>query len=215
MARRSILHVSRNPNPRLAAASARFIGAEVEIVHAAPLAPGEDARFRPLNPTLLLPILKEPGRAIWECDAVVCRMAMMAGSDFFPRDDRLPELLKWISWGKENFVRACNMVQFELGTKLRYDLGPSDMREVDAGTALFHTSAQLLDAELRGAWLLGSAPSYADFRMATFLPFNDIMRLPLGEYPALSAWYAGLCELPEWRDPFDGIEMPALPPVRP
>lgn len=215
MARRPILHVSRNPNPRLAVASARFIGADVEIVHAAPLAPGEDARFRSLNPTLLLPILEEIDRATWECDAVVCRMAMLSGSDFFPLDDRLPELVRWISWGMASFVRACDMVQFELGTKRRYDLGPSDMRAVNEGTDLFHASARLLDAELNGPWLLGSAPSYADFRMATFLPFNGIMELPLDQYPALSAWYSRLCGFAEWRNPFDGIEMPALPPVRP
>lgn len=210
---RPVLHASRNPNPRLAAAAARFIGADVDIVFATPLAPGQDQRFRPLNPTLLLPILEEDARSTWECDAVACRLAMLTGSDFWPLDERLPELVRWISWGKENFVRGCDMVQFELGTKRRYALGPPVARVIEEGTALFHRAAALLDAELRGDWLLGDRPSYADFRMATFLPFNDIMQLPLARYRAVAAWHDRLLGLDAWRDPFEGVDMPELPPI--
>ncbi len=210
---RPILHVSRNPNPRLAAASARFIGADVDIIFAAPLAPGQDEQFRPLNPTLLLPILQEDSGSTWECDAVVCRMSMLSGSDFWPLDERLPELVRWISWGKENFVRACDMVQFELGTKRRYNLGQTDDRAIKEGTMLFHRSASLLDTQMYSDWLLGDKPSYADFRMATFLPFNDIMQLPLDHYPTVAAWHDRLQDLDAWRDPFDGVSIPALPPI--
>ena len=62
-------------------------------------------------------------------------------------------------------------------------------------------------------WLLASGLSYADFRMATFLPFNDIARLPLGEHPALQAWYGRLMALPGWANPFAGLNAPELPPV--
>ncbi len=48
---------SRNPNPRLAVAAARQIQAPVTFEFAAPLAPGQAERYRPLNPALRLPIL--------------------------------------------------------------------------------------------------------------------------------------------------------------
>jgi len=62
--------------------------------------------------------------------------------------------------------------------------------------------------------LTGDAVSYCDFRMATFLPFNDVAELPISQYPAICRWYDGLCEIDAWRDPFRGIDAPELPPVK-
>ncbi|TIU74544.1 MAG: glutathione S-transferase family protein, partial [Mesorhizobium sp.] len=56
--------------------------------------------------------------------------------------------------------------------------------------------------------------SYADFRMATFLPFNDAARLPLDDYPAIRRWYGRLEAIDAWRDPFQGLEAPPLAPVK-
>ena len=46
---------SRNPNPRLAVAVARHVGAAVDFEFAAPLAPGQAGRHPVLNPTPRLP----------------------------------------------------------------------------------------------------------------------------------------------------------------
>ncbi|RUY63130.1 glutathione binding-like protein, partial [Mesorhizobium sp. M7A.F.Ca.CA.001.05.1.1] len=62
-------------------------------------------------------------------------------------------------------------------------------------------------------WLVGNSVSYADFRMATFLPFNDAARLPLDDYPSVSRWYRRLEDIDAWRDPFKGMDAPELPPV--
>ncbi len=140
----------------------------------------------------------------------------MTVSDFWRQGRDAPEMIRWISWGKETFVRACDMVQYELGTRRLYDQGPTDRAVLADGIARFHDAAPILDAHLAGRdWLVGDSPSYADFRMASFLPFNDIMRLPLADYPALAAWEARLRGLPFWDDPFAGLDAPALPPVVP
>ena len=111
-------------------------------------------------------------------------------------------------------MRACDVVHFERGTKQRYGIGPIDEELVTEGLGAFHESAAILDVHLgRRDWLLASGMSYADFRMATFLPFNDAARLPLDHYPAVSAWWARLDALPAWTDPFKGLDAPALPAV--
>ena len=111
---------SRNPNPRLAVAVARQVSAPVEFEFAAPLAPGQAERYRPLNPCLRLPILVLPGGgSLWEADAIACRLSQAAGSDFWRTGAAEPSMIQWLSWGKENFVRACEMVQFERVTKQR------------------------------------------------------------------------------------------------
>jgi len=205
---------SRNPNPRLAVAVARHLNAKVDFEFAAPMAPGQSERYRALNPNLLLPILQGPGKSLWEADAIACRLSREAGSDFWRTGDDEPEMVQWLSWGKENFARACDMVHFERGTKQRYGLGAVDRQRVEEGLRRFGTSAALLDAELsRKTWLVGDSVSYADFRMAAFLPFNDVARLPLSDYPFLERWYGHLEELDAWRDPFKGLEAPALPRI--
>lgn len=210
------LFFSRNPNPRLAVAVARYLQAKVEFEFAAPMAPGQAERFRPLNPNLALPILAGSWGSLWEADAIACRLSRDARSDFWRTGDDEPEMIRWLSWGKENFVRACDTVHFERGTKQRYGLGPIDRTLIEEGLGQFRMAAGLLEAELVDRqWLVGTSVSYADFRMATFLPFNDVAGLPLGDYPSVLAWYRRLEAIDAWRDPFDGLEAPLLPPVKP
>jgi len=206
---------SRNPNPRLAVATARHLQAPVEYECAAPLAPGQAARYRPLNPALRLPILVyDDGRSLWEADAIACRLSREAGSSFWRSGADEPAMIQWLSWGKQNFVRACDMVQFEYVTKQRYGLGPVDAGEVQKGLELFAESAALLEEQLSGRpWLLEDGMSYADFRMASFLPHHELAGLPLDDHPALRAWYARIEALPAWSDPFAGLDAPELPPV--
>jgi glutathione S-transferase len=208
------LFFSRNPNPRLAVAVARHLDAAVEFEFAAPFASGQAERFRPLNPNLSIPILVEAGNNLWEADAIACRLSRAVRSEFWRTGDDEPEMIRWLSWGKENFVRACDTVHFERGTKLRYGLGAIDQAQIARGLAQFRTAAAILDAELSArTWLVGDRVSYADFRMASFLPYNDVAQLPLAEYPVVSRWYGQLEAIAAWRDPFRGLDAPALPPV--
>lgn len=205
---------SRNPNPRLAVATARYLKAQIAFEFASPMAPGQAERYQALNPNLTLPILVGPGWSLWEADAVACRLSRETHSDFWRTGDDEPDMIRWISWGKENFVRACDMVHFERGTKQRWGLGPIDRGLVEEGLRQFHITAPILEAEFsRREWLVGKSVSYADFRMATFLAFNDVARLPLHDYPHLSRWYRRLEDIEAWRDPFQGLEAPQLPPV--
>jgi glutathione S-transferase len=211
-----VLYYSRNPNPRLAAAVARYLAAPVRLEWAAPFHPDQSGFFRRLNPSLRIPILVENGASLWEADAIACRLSQMVGSDFWRMGAEMPEMIRWISWGKENFVRACDIVSYERGTRLRYDQGPTDPAMVARGLAQFHEAAAQLNGHLAGRdWLVGDSPSHADFRMATFLPFNDVMKLPLEDYPAVAAWERRMRGLPFWDDPFGGLNAPALPPVTP
>jgi glutathione S-transferase len=209
------LFFSRNPNPRLAVAVARHLRAKLEFESATPLAADQVERFRPLNPNLQLPILVDSGGSLWEADAIACRLARAMDCDFWRTGADEPEMIRWLSWGKENFVRACDIVHFERGTKQRYGLGPIDEKQVETGLQRFRNAAAILGAVLsERRWLVGGSLSYADFRMATFLPFNDVAGLPLGDYPSIVRWYQQLEEIEAWRDPFKGLDAPALPPLR-
>jgi glutathione S-transferase len=208
------LYFSRNPNPRLAVAVARFLDIDIAFEFASPMAPGNVKRFRELNPNLLVPILEHSGRTLWEADAIACWLSRHAGSDFWRTDDDLPDMIRWISWGKDRFVKACDAVHWERGTKLRYGIGTCDEAMVEEGIRQFHSAAAILDRQLADrSWLLGETISFADFRMATFLPYNDAARLPIETYPAIQRWNDRLNSIEGWADPFRGLEAPDLPPV--
>jgi glutathione S-transferase len=209
------LYFSRNYNPRLAVAVARYLNSPVEFEFASPFSPGEREKFLKLNPNLSVPILVDGDESLWEADAIACRLAQLAGSDFWPTGDAMPDLIRWISWGYWNFVRACDRVHFERVTKQRYDLGPVSRDVVDAGLREFASSAAILEQHLAGSdWLVGSEVTYADFRVACVLPFAALAGLPLADFPRVEAWHARLMEIPAWRDPFAGLDAPELPPIR-
>lgn len=209
-----ILYFSRNLNPRVAVAVARYLDAPVEFVFAAPLDPAQMEKFRPLNPNLRLPILVDGSESLWETDAIACRLSQVVGSEFWRTGAALPDMIRWLSWAARNFIAACDKVHFERVTKQRYGLGPIRDDLVQEGLTDFATSAALLDQALNGReWLVGSEVSYADFRMASVLPFADLAGLPLADYPHVAAWNARLMQLDAWRDPFAGLEGPELPPV--
>jgi glutathione S-transferase len=209
-----ILYFSRNPNPRVAVAVARHLKAPAELVHAAPLHPSQQEKFRALNPNLRLPILVEGDRSLWETDAIACRLSQLVGSEFWRTGTAQPEMIRWLSWRTRNFVAACDKVHLERVTKQRYGLGPLREDLVAEGLAEFAATARLLESVLGGRdWLVGNDVSYADFRMATFLPFAELAGLPLAHHPRVAAWHSRLWQLDAWRDPFAGLEAPELPPV--
>ncbi len=207
------LHYSRNPNPRLAVAVARHLGSPVEFVFAAPFAPGQAERYRPLNPSLSIPILEEAGRrSLWEADAIACRLSRLSDTGFWRTDDEEPDMIRWLSWGKANFVQSCDQVHFEYGTKQRYGIGPVDRIRVAEGLNGFRRHAAVLEAELATRdFLLESGLSYADFRMASFLPFNDVAGLPLTIIRLLRPGMAGSRRFPVGPIPSRGSMRPNCP----
>ena len=208
------LYYSRNPNPRLAVATARFLDAPITFEFASPFAPGQSAKFSKLNPNLSIPILEENGQTLWEADAIACRLSRSMESTFWRQGDDEPDMIRWLSWGKSNFVHACDLVNFERGTKQRYGIGPIDAARVSEGLELFDESSAILEAHLSSRnWLLGDEVSYADFRMATFLPFNEVGQLPLESFGSISRWYSSLCSLSSWQSPFEGLNAPELPEI--
>ena len=208
------LYYSRNYNPRLALAVSRYLKAPVEYEFAEPFKPGNEEKFLKLNPNQSIPILVEGDKVWWEADAIACRLAQITQPDFWPTDERLPELARWLSWGYWNFVRACDVVHWERVTKQRYGIGPIDQAGVAQALQNFAQSAKVLNAALAGRdWLVGDTITYADFRVACVLPYAGLAGLPLDDFPNVNAWHNRLLDLPAWRDPFEGLNTPDLPPV--
>jgi len=205
------LYYSHNLNPRVAVAVARHLGSPVEFIRARPFHPAQIEEFRKLNPNTRVPVLEEGGGTLWEADAIACRLSELAGSDFWRRDSSQPRMIQWVSWATHHLNNAAAVLYFEHVVIPQF---PLQSRPPSAGTeklgeALqeFRQFAAILDAHLRGRrWLLDDGRlSYADFRVASVLPFADKAGLPVDEFPEMARWHGQLMELKAWREPFDGI----------
>ena len=201
------LYYSRNLNPRVAVAVARHLKAPVEFVRASPRHPGSETAFRAINPNALVPVLVENGNTLWETDAIACRLAMLTDQSFWPTGGRSPELQMWLSWGSHHFTRTARGFYWEYVVKPMLGEHVIDEAAIEEATAEFHRFATVLDNALaRRTWLVGDRLSYADFRVATALPFAEAARLPLAGYKQIMGWHDRLCQLSAWQNPFEGLD---------
>lgn len=197
------LYYSRNLNPRVAVAVARYLDLPVEFVRASPREAKNEDAFRRINPNALVPVLIEENRTLWETDAIACRLAMLADSDFWLTGDPAPEFQMWVSWSTHHFTRAASVFYWEYVIKPVIGLGSASESAIKEATADFHRFAGVLDDALSGrTWLVGDNPSYADFRVATALPFAEASKLPLRDYQNIRRWHDRLWQFPAWSDPF-------------
>ena len=202
------LYYSPNLNPRVAVAVARYLEAPVDYVFGYKMSPEEKEAFPKLNPNGRYPVLVEEGRVpLWETDAIVCRLSAVTGSDLWRQGEEQPEMIRWISWGTHHLTRAADPVYF---SRLIMPLFTEDRlpeAEVEQGLADWREHLPVLDAHLSDReWLLGDRISYADFRVATALPFAEKAGLPIDDAPNVRRWNEALMRIDAWRDPFAGLE---------
>jgi glutathione S-transferase len=201
------LYYSKNSNPRLAVAVARYLNSPVEFVAASPQHPANKEAFKALNPNALVPVLEENGKTLWEADAIACRLSALAKSDFWRVDEAQPEMIRWISWATHHLNRAADPLYFFRVVWPTFMKASPPQDKLDEGLKNFRQHAPVLDGYLANRqWLVDDRLSYADFRAATFLPFAETAQIPLSDYPNMLRWHKQLMELPAWRAPFDGLD---------
>ena len=204
------LYYSRNLNPRLCVAAARYMKAPVEFTYAEPFHPDHQAFFKALNPNNLVPILVDGDAILWETDAIVCKLAQVTGSTFWPAVDRLPELMRWLSWAAYHFVPPGGEFYFERIVRPTFSSEEAAPAVMENHMANFRRHAGTLNGLLAGRrWLIDDALSYADFRVGAVMPFAERAGLPIADYPEIMRWKEQLDAIDAWRDPFEGLDMPA------
>lgn len=201
------LYYSPNLNPRVAVAVAKYLGSPVQFIRARPFHPAHMEAFRKINPNTRVPVLVEGSRTLWETDAIACRLSELAGSDFWRTGADSPEMIMWISWGTHHLTRAADPVYFERIIRPQFSDKVMDPAELEEPLREFRQHAAILDAYLADhEWLVGERISYADFRVATSLPFAARAGLPLDGFANILRWHERLMALPAWSTPFEGLE---------
>ena len=205
------LHYSETLMPRKACAVARYLGSPVEFVFV-DLAKGGQSTpaFTALNPNRKVPVLEYDGGTLWESNAIMCRLARLAGSGLWPDGDRQDEVMRWLCWDLQHFTRYGGELYFQHLIKPALGIGDPDPTAIEEATGYFRKYAAVLDDHLKGRdTLVGDGLTVADFAVAVALPYAQAAGMPLAEFPEVARWHARLNELPAWREPFPRTEAAA------
>ena len=160
--------------------------------------------YTALNPNRKVPSLEDGGFTLWEGNAILFYLAAKAPqSGLWPADLRAQaEVLRWLAWESAHWdAESCGMVSYEKASKAVLGLGPPDPAFIARGEQNFARFAAVLNRSLTGRrWLLGDQLTIADLSIGAFVPSAMSFGLPVAEFPEIMRWYAGLSELPAWRD---------------
>lgn len=189
------LHVfplSPNAKKVMMAAHEAAVSVEIAIVD---LHKGEQntPEFLALNPNGKMPVLEyDDGSTLWESNAIVNRLADLAGSDLFPKSDARFPIVQWQFWEMAHWAQEISKF---IGATF-FD------RPLDRATAepALQKLASVLDGHLADRdWLVGDAMTTADISVSAMLCYRQECQLPLGNVPNLDAWLGRISELESWK----------------
>lgn len=199
------LYYSETLMPRKACAAARYLDSPVTYAHI-DLAKGEQKApdYVALNPNGKVPLLVDGERVVWEANAIICHLSLIAGADLWPKDpERQIDIIRWLSWDSVHFTRYTSQLYFEHVIKAQFGLGEPDPAAIDEATGYFNKYASILGQHLSGRrFLIGDDLSVADFAVAVTLPYAREAAIPLDEFPTIKEWHERISEIPGWLDPF-------------
>ena len=199
------LHVAP-PSPRAfkVLAIARQLGLEFELC-SVDLVKGEQLRpeFTRLNPNQKMPVLEDDGFVLWESNAIAQYLAAKKPeAGLLPSDARgRADVMRWQFWDSAHWDPACATLVFERLVKQMFGQGDADRAQVEKGEEAVRRFGGVLNQSLSGRrFLSGDRLSIADFSVGSWLNYAAPGGYPIQDFKEINRWYAGLMELPAWRE---------------
>jgi glutathione S-transferase len=166
-----------------------------------------------LNPNIRMPTLKDGDYVLWESAAINQYLAgKKPESGLFPKDERgRLDVTRWQFWDLAHWDPAMAIYLFENVVKpVVMKSGSPDPAALAKGDELFHRSARVLDAQLKGRrFVTGDTLTLADFALGSPLNYAEMGRIPLEPYHEIKRWHATLKALPAWQKTLAQCALPA------
>jgi glutathione S-transferase len=192
-----------SPNTRKVLATAIALGLplDLELVN---LAAGAQRKpeYLALNPNGRTPTLVDGDFVLWESNAIMQYLASVRPGPLWPNDARArADISRWQCWQLAHWNEGTAKLIFQRVLKKILALGDPDPAEVENGEKAFHRDAGVLEGWLATRrFLVGDAPTLADFAVAAPLEFTAAAAFPLEGYRNVRAWYARIDALPAWQE---------------
>jgi glutathione S-transferase len=194
------------PSPRAfkVLAVARYLGLDfelcpVDLLNGAHLRP----EFARLNPNMKMPVLEDDAFVLWESNAITQYLASKKPErGLLPSDPRRrADVSRWQFWENAHWDPACAALIFERLLKKVFDQGDPTPALVEKGETEVRRFGGVLNGWLAGRrFLCGDDLTLADFSVGAWLNYADRAKYPIDDLRELRRWYAGLMELPAWRE---------------
>lgn len=176
------------------------------VVRSISLIKGENHRppLAELNPNRLVPVLVDGDFVLTESSAILRYLARMHGSRLYPAEPRsaarVDELMAWF---ESNFYKDFGY-QYVYPQLMPHHQRPGEANDatVEWGRAQSKRWLQVLDTHLLrhcDPFLLGAAPSVAEFLGASILSLGELVGCSFAGYPQVRSWYAAVNDLESWR----------------
>lgn len=190
-------------NSRRVLLVAAHLGVELERV-VVDLPGGEQGRAPHLrrNPNGRVPVLEDGDLVLWESRAIMIYLAEKTENQtLLPSDLRSrADVNRWLFWCAAHMAPANSIVVFENFVKARKGLGAADPAEILRGAAQVKQYGAILNAHLAGkTWVSQGQLTLADFSLAASFALAGPARLPIGDFPHLTAWLGRVQELDAWK----------------
>jgi glutathione S-transferase len=169
------------------------------------------ADFVKINPSSFVPVLEDGDFRLIESSAILKYLADIAGSAAYPVDPkaraRVNELMDWFN---TNFYRTFGYA-FVYPQILDYCKLPDEKAQrlqVEAGKAQAERFLKVVDEHILGkgnAYLCGNTLTIADYFASGMASIIELIGGNFANYPNISAWYARMQALPNWKSANAGL----------
>jgi glutathione S-transferase len=166
--------------------------------------------FRLLNPMGEVPVLDDAGVILTQSAVIQLHVALRAGKFMGASDTERHEVLRWLFWDNHKLSSLAGSTRF-LMNFLPEDKRPEAV--ISFQQARLRASYKVLDQHLAARdWMVGAAPSLADFACCGYLFYPEPFGFARSEWPAIDHWLTRIADLPGWKHPYE--LMPGSPADR-
>lgn len=193
-----IYGIPMSQNVRKPLAVAYHLGVPVESM---PCMPGDDD-IKAVNASGRIPAMDDGSLRLCESNAICLHLASKNKNDLYPEDSaKRAQVHQWLFWDAAHWTPVYQPLQFERLIKQLLKMGDPDEARIEQVLPLFHREAAILNGALDGNdWLVGDAPTLADFCIGAGLTYAEPARFPLEDYANIRAWNDRLGELESWKE---------------
>ena len=128
---------------------------------------------------------------------------------FAPAEGDAREVLRWILWDNHKGSSQFGMTRF-IGNFLPEQHRNADVIAFSMGRC--QAALAVLNAHLESRdWMVGNAPTAADFSCSSYLFYDEPFGMDRSQYPHIEAWLENIRQLPNWKHPYDLMQGHPLP----
>ena len=156
-----------------------------------------------LNSNSKMPTLEDEGFVLWESNAITQYLASKKPEGgLLPADPpQRADVVRWQFWESSHWDPACATLIFERLLKKMFGQGDPAPSQVAKGEEQLRELGGVLDGWLaRRPFLCGQRLTVADFSVGAWLNYADRAGYPIDGFREIRRWYAGLMEMPAWRE---------------